>query len=226
MYLCILCLGTSRQLHRAVRDRRCDVRKLSCLAPCVQSREHTHAFSSSCPAHRGRMTRLSSPITVLQTTREVLLFYPTNRHRPNRIGGSLGFSAAKHCCITPSSHEDLRVFGAGIPSTQSCFDRWARWHCSLCGDVGVALDEDILGCPGIAACGETGECVDQLVAEGIQGLAHCVKNSCFPWPRGAQHVIEGYPLYEPDPALCRKERPTSLTGNAFQSCYEVPTALV
>ncbi|PHJ18288.1 hypothetical protein CSUI_007881 [Cystoisospora suis] len=101
----------------------------------------------------------------------------------------------------------------GITSPQNCFDRWAQWHCSLCGDVGEAFDENILGCPGIAACGETGECVDQLVAEGIQGLAHCMKNNCFSWPRGAQQVIEGYPLYEPDPTLCRKERPTSLTGN-------------
>ncbi|PFH35769.1 hypothetical protein BESB_054200 [Besnoitia besnoiti] len=101
----------------------------------------------------------------------------------------------------------------GVPAKEGCADRLARWHCSLCGDVAAAVDEELLGFAGSGPCGEAGDRVDQFVAEGIHGLAEYLKHSCFALPRVPQRVVEGYPLYEPDPSLSRKERPTSLTGN-------------
>ncbi|KFH00295.1 hypothetical protein TGVAND_235340 [Toxoplasma gondii VAND] len=101
----------------------------------------------------------------------------------------------------------------GANAKESGLERLARWHCSFCGDIAAAVDDELLGCTSIGGCTEAGDRVDQYVAEGIHGLAEYVRRSCAGWMRGSQRVIEGYPLYEPDPALCRKERPTSLTGN-------------
>ncbi|CBZ54550.1 conserved hypothetical protein [Neospora caninum Liverpool] len=131
-------------------------------------------------------------------------------HCPNCGYGTLVWTAAP---FSEAGGVPMSSSPAVFDAKENCVDRLARWQCSLCGDIAAAVDEELLECTNIGGCTEAGDRVDQFVAEGIHGLAEYLRSSCAGWLRGSQRMVEGYPLYEPDPALCRKERPTSLTGN-------------
>ncbi|KAL8275065.1 hypothetical protein Esti_000944 [Eimeria stiedai] len=110
---------------------------------------------------------------------------------------------------------------AGIPSSrgilvpeEGCLERCMRWHWSLFGEIGDAIDQEILCDRTGGVFGEFGEFVDNLVAEGIHAVSFNCAGLCSAIPGRSRTIVEGYPLYEPDPKMIRKERPTSATGNA------------
>ncbi|KAL8426516.1 hypothetical protein Efla_004881 [Eimeria flavescens] len=103
--------------------------------------------------------------------------------------------------------------GVLIPQ-EGCLERCMRWHWSLFEDVGEAIDQEILCDRTNGLFREFGEFVDNLVAEGIHAVSFSCAGLCSAIPSRSRTIVEGYPLYEPDPKLIRKERPTSATGNA------------
>lgn len=93
-----------------------------------------------------------------------------------------------------------------------CLQRLGEWRCTLCSDVAAAADDEVLHTGGAVQQG--GEWVDQMVEILVHGVAETMRGLFLMIPRPSQHVVEGYPLYEPDYTyLTRKGRPTSLTGN-------------
>lgn len=97
--------------------------------------------------------------------------------------------------------------------------RCARWHCSLLGDIGEAVDEELLCDRAGDLCREVGSFVDGLVAEGIHAVAAGCGGLCSAIPSASKTVVEGYHMYEPDPRLMRKERPTSATGKSVYALF-------
>lgn len=87
-----------------------------------------------------------------------------------------------------------------------------RWHCSLFEEVGDAIDQEILCDRAGGIFREFGEFVDNLVAEGIHTISLNCAGLCGTIPGRSHTIVEGYPMYEPDPQYIRKERPTSATG--------------
>lgn len=95
---------------------------------------------------------------------------------------------------------------------EGCLERCMRWHCSLFEEVGDAIDQEILCDRAGGIFREFGEFVDNLVAEGIHTISLNCAGLCGTIPGRSHTVVEGYPMYEPDPQYIRKERPTSATG--------------
>lgn len=87
-----------------------------------------------------------------------------------------------------------------------------RWHCSLFEEMGDAIDQEILCDRTGGVFREFGEFVDNLVAEGIHAISFSCAGICGAIPGRSRTIVEGYPMYEPDPRFIRKERPTSATG--------------
>ncbi|KAL8455646.1 hypothetical protein Emag_000468 [Eimeria magna] len=124
-------------------------------------------------------------------------------------------------CGTGPQSTDMVFHGtapARIPSSrgilipqEGCLDRCMRWHWSLFEEVGDAIDQEILCDRTGGIFREFGEFVDNLVAEGIHAVSFNCAGLCSAIPGRSRTIVEGYPLYEPDPKLVRKERPTSAT---------------
>ncbi|KAL8444215.1 hypothetical protein Emed_006336 [Eimeria media] len=146
-------------------------------------------------------------------------------------------------CGTGPQSTDMVFHGtppARIPSSrgvlipqEGCLDRCMRWHWSLFEEVGDAIDQEILCDRTGGVFREFGEFVDNLVAEGIHAVSFNCAGLCSAIPGRSRTIVEGYPLYEPDPKLIRKERPTSATGNAcvdqlnafLDACMTTPSRL-
>ncbi|CDJ66763.1 hypothetical protein, conserved [Eimeria necatrix] len=101
-----------------------------------------------------------------------------------------------------------------LVAQEGCLERCMRWHCSLFEEVGDAIDQEILCDRAGGIFREFGEFVDNLVAEGIHTISLNCAGLCGSIPGRSHTIVEGYPMYEPDPQYVRKERPTSTTGNA------------
>ncbi|CDJ49587.1 hypothetical protein, conserved [Eimeria brunetti] len=101
-----------------------------------------------------------------------------------------------------------------LVAQEGCLERCMRWHCSLFEEVGDAIDQEILCDRAGSVFRECGEFIDNLVAEGIHAISFNCASLCGAIPGRSRILVDGYPMYEPDPLFLRKERPTSATGNA------------
>lgn len=90
-----------------------------------------------------------------------------------------------------------------------------KWHWSLFEELGDAVDQDILCDRAGGIFREFGEFFDNLIAEGIHAFSTNCAGICssISIPNPSRAIVEGYPMYEPDPVMIRKERPTSATGD-------------
>ncbi|OEH77140.1 hypothetical protein cyc_05769 [Cyclospora cayetanensis] len=120
--------------------------------------------------------------------------------------GDIPLVGAAYARIQPSR-------GILVPQ-EGYLERCMRWHWSLFEEVGSAIDQEILCDRTGGLFREFGEFVDNLVAEGIHAVSFGFAGLFSAIPGRSRTIVEGYPMYEPEPKFIRKERPTSATGSA------------